>query len=259
MRKESDRQPIIVFRKARYQLPNGNVLLKDLDLSVEHGEVLVLLGRSGAGKTTALKLINRLLEPSSGEIEIEGLAARNWDPIRLRRKIGYVIQETGLFPHYTVAQNISLIPRLERWAKERIQQRVEELLRLVDLEPENFLRRYPHQLSGGQRQRVGVARALAADPSILLMDEPFGALDPLTRTEIRRSFRALQERLQKTVVIVTHDIGDALVLGSRIALLESGELAGVYTKSEFLRSNDSIAAAYLEHLRALEETQRRES
>jgi osmoprotectant transport system ATP-binding protein len=257
MRKESDPQPIIAFRKARYQLPSGNVLLKDLDLSINRGEVLVLLGRSGAGKTTALKLINRLLEPSSGEIEIEGLAARNWDPIRLRRQIGYVIQETGLFPHYTVEQNVSLIPRLEGWAADRIQQRVGEMLRLVDLEPEKFLRRYPHELSGGQRQRVGVARALAADPSILLMDEPFGALDPVTRAEVRGAFQTLQERLHKTVVIVTHDIGDALVLGSRIALLESGRLAGVYTKNEFLRSNDPIAAAHLEQLRMLEETQRR--
>jgi osmoprotectant transport system ATP-binding protein len=259
MSDEPDRQPIIEFRKVRYQLPNGHVLLKDLDLCVSRGEILILLGRSGAGKTTALKLINRLVDPSSGEVRIEGRPTHDWDPIELRRRIGYVIQETGLFPHYTVEQNVSLIPRLERWTTTRIEERVKQLLGLIDLDPGTFLQRYPHELSGGQRQRVGVARALAADPSILLMDEPFGALDPVTRTEIRSGFRALQEQLRKTVVIVTHDIGDALLLGSRIALLERGELVGVYTKSEFLSSEEPLAVAYLTQLRLLEETERSQS
>jgi osmoprotectant transport system ATP-binding protein len=259
MSDESDRQPIIVFRKVHYQLANGHVLLKDLDLSIDRGEILVLLGRSGAGKTTALKLINRLLDPNRGEVRIDGRTTREWDPIELRRHIGYVIQETGLFPHYTVEQNVSLIPRLERWPASRVEERVRELLGLVDLDPGTYLRRYPHELSGGQRQRVGVARALAADPSILLMDEPFGALDPVTRTEIRSAFKALQHRLHKTVVIVTHDIGDALLLGSRIALLEAGELVGIYTKNEFLRSQDPFAAAYVAQLRLLGESERSES
>ena len=206
-------EAIIEFRGAGYRLPSGQVLLTTLSLTVWRGETLVLLGRSGAGKTTALKLINRLLEPSDGEVRIEGRATLDWDPIALRRHIGYVIQETGLFPHYTVEQNISLVPRLEDWPAERIRARSQELLALVGLDPGQFLRRYPHELSGGQRQRVGVARALAADPPILLMDEPFGALDPLTRMEIRREFRALQQRLGKTIVIVTHDISEALAAG----------------------------------------------
>ena len=155
-----------------------------------------MLGRSGAGKTTALRLINRLLDPSAGEVRIEGRATDQWDPIALRRHIGYVIQDAGLFPHFTVEQNISLVPRLERWAQERVQERVAELLSLVGLDEKKFRARYPHELSGGQKQRVGVARALAADPPILLMDEPFGALDPLTRAEIRREFGALAKRLE---------------------------------------------------------------
>ena len=256
---EPDRQPIIEFRNVRYQLPNGHRLLNGLDLTVNRGETLVLLGRSGAGKTTALKLINRLLDPSGGEVLIEDRATRDWDPIALRRHIGYVIQETGLFPHYTVEQNVSLIPRLERWPAARIEERVDELLGLVGLEPGIFSQRYPHELSGGQRQRVGVARALAADPPILLMDEPFGALDPLTRTEIRTEFQALQERLRKTIVIVTHDTGEALLLGVRIALLEAGELRGIYTRNEFLRSKEPVAAAYLAQLRLLEDPERSQS
>jgi osmoprotectant transport system ATP-binding protein len=256
MSDDSDRQPIIEFRAVRYELPSGQQLLKGLNFSVLRGEILILLGRSGAGKTTALKLINRLLDPTEGKVRIEGREAREWDPIQLRRHIGYVIQETGLFPHYTVEQNISLIPRLEQWPAQRIQERVNELLGMIGLEPAFFARRYPHELSGGQRQRIGVARALAADPSILLMDEPFGALDPVTRAEIRSAFLELQRRLGKTVVIVTHDIGDALLLGSRIALLEAGELIGVFTKSEFLRSKNEVAASYLQQLKLLDEVER---
>jgi osmoprotectant transport system ATP-binding protein len=213
---------------------------------------LVLLGRSGAGKTTALKLINRLLEPSDGTVRVEGKPTMAWDAIVLRRRIGYVIQEAGLFPHYTVAENIAVVPRLEGWSEERQRRRVRELLVLVGLAPE-FLTRYPHELSGGQRQRVGVARALAADPPILLMDEPFGALDPLTRGDVRREFHELQGRLQKTIVLVTHDISEALLIGTRIGLMEAGELRGVYSPKEFLSATEPVAAAYLAQLRVLEE------
>lgn len=247
---------IIEFRDAGYRLNGGAELLRGLRLTVARGETLVLLGRSGAGKTTALKLINRLLEPTSGDVLIEGRSTRDWDAIALRRHIGYVIQETGLFPHYTVEQNVSLIPRLENWPADRIRARNEELLALVGLDEAQFLRRYPHELSGGQRQRVGVARALAADPPILLMDEPFGALDPLTRVEIRREFVTLQQRLRKTVVIVTHDTSEALLLGTRIALMEDGSLKRVYSPEGFLRSNEPIAAAYAAQLRDLERFER---
>jgi osmoprotectant transport system ATP-binding protein len=209
----------------------------------------VLLGRSGAGKTTALKLINRLLEPSAGQVLVEGRSTLEWDPIALRRHIGYVIQEIGLFPHFTVEQNISLVPRLEDWAEDRIRARVKELLAMVGLEPGKFLRRYPHELSGGQRQRVGVARALAADPPILLMDEPFGALDPLTRGEVQQEFQELERRLQKTIVIVTHHVSESLVLGTRIGLMDAGRLAGMYSPKEFLESTEPVTAAYVAHLR----------
>jgi osmoprotectant transport system ATP-binding protein len=248
--------PIIEFRDASYCLPGGQTLLKNLKLSVQLGETLVLLGRSGAGKTTALKLINRLLEPSAGQVLVEGRSTTEWDPIALRRRTGYVIQETGLFPHYTVEENVSLVPRLEGWPVERRRARARELLTLVDLDATQYLGRYPHQLSGGQRQRVGVARALAADPTILLMDEPFGALDPLTRAEIRREFQELQRKLQKTVVLVTHDTSEALFLGTQIALMEAGELRGVYSPREFLHSKEPVAAAYVSQLRELENFER---
>jgi len=239
---------VIAFRGVHYELPGGHALLRDISFTVQRGETLVLLGRSGAGKTTALKLINRLLEPSSGEVQVEGRATLAWDPIALRRHIGYVIQETGLFPHYTVGENIALVPRLERKAAPYVRARVEELLALVGLDPVLYLDRYPHELSGGQRQRVGLARAIAADPPILLMDEPFGALDPLTRTEVREEFQALQKRLGKTIVIVTHDTSEALLLGTRIALFEAGEIRGVYSPEEFL--------AYAEQLRRLKQFER---
>jgi osmoprotectant transport system ATP-binding protein len=252
----SPQQAIIEFSNVKYRLPNGQTLLNGLNLTVNRGETLMLLGRSGAGKTTALKLINRLLDPSDGEVSIEGKSTREWDAIALRRRIGYVIQDAGLFPHYTVEDNVSVVPRLERWPAARASARAKELLSLVGLDPAGFSQRYPHELSGGQRQRVGVARALAADPPILLMDEPFGALDPLTRAEVRGEFQALQKRLKKTTVIVTHDIGEALLLGVRIALLEGGELKGVYTPQEFLHSKEPVAALYLEQLRALERAER---
>src|SRR5271156_1532582 len=217
-----DSDPVIEFRHAGYKLPNGRVLLRDLNLVVQRGETLVLLGRSGAGKSTALKLINRMLEPTEGAVLVEGRATVESDPIELRRRIGYVIQEGGLFPHFTVEQNISLVPRLEHWPDERIRARVAELLQLVGLNETEFLHRYPHQLSGGQRQCVGVARALCADPPLLLMDEPFGALDPLTRRRVQQDFRELQERLGKSVVLVTHDVPEALRLADEVAVMDAG-------------------------------------
>ena len=236
---------LIDFRGVSVRAGSEHVLLSDLSLTVRRGETLVLLGRSGSGKTTTLKLINRLLEPSGGEVQVDGRSTLEWDPIRLRRGIGYVIQDAGLLPHYTVERNVGLVPQLEEWEPKRIRARVEELLALVGLPPEQFRARYPRELSGGQRQRVGVARALAVDPPLLLMDEPFGALDPLTRAEIQREFMALQTRLKKTIVFVTHDMREALLLGTRIALLEAGKLAGVYTPDEFLHASDPLAAAFV--------------
>ncbi len=241
----SHQPPAIEFLGAGFRAPDGRAILQDWNLQVNAGETLVLLGRSGSGKTTALKLINRLLEPSEGEVRVEGRSTLAWDPIQLRRRIGYVIQDVGLFPHFKVARNVGLVPQLERWSKQRVRERVDELLRMVGLDPGQFANRLPRELSGGQRQRVGVARALAADPPILLMDEPFGALDPLTRTELQREFRVLEERLAKTVVFVTHDLSEALRLATRIGLVQEGQLAGMYSPEEFLRSKDPLAAAYV--------------
>jgi osmoprotectant transport system ATP-binding protein len=252
----SEREPVIEFRNVSYAIENGagrrHNLLDSLSFTVFRGETLVLLGRSGAGKTTALKLINRLLEPSSGEVLVEGKPTLAWDAIGLRRRIGYVIQETGLFPHYTVAENIAVVPHLERWPPGRIERRVNELLDLLGLAAQQFRNRYPHELSGGQRQRVGLARALAADPAILLMDEPFGALDPLTRAEVRGEFQSLKERLDKTIVIVTHDIHEAVTLATRMALIDSGRLCANFSPEEFLRSSEPAAVAFAAQLRDLE-------
>jgi osmoprotectant transport system ATP-binding protein len=234
---------VIEFRDVSYRV-NGIQVLSGLNLRVAHGEILVLLGRSGSGKTTTLKLVNRLVSPSSGQILVNGVPNDQVDVIRLRRGIGYVIQEAGLFPHFTVERNIGLVPKIEGWPEERIRARVQEMLQLVGLTPD-LASRYPHQLSGGQRQRVGVARGLAADPAILLMDEPFGALDPLTRDELQREFLQLQQRVHKTVAFVTHDLREALRLGSRIALMEAGKLVTVLTPHEFLKSSDPWASAYV--------------
>jgi osmoprotectant transport system ATP-binding protein len=235
--------PVIEFRDVSYRVA-GALVLHDLSLRVQTGEILVLLGRSGSGKTTTLKLVNRLLSPTSGEVLVNGAPNTDVDVTRLRRSIGYVIQEGGLFPHFTVARNIGLVPKIEGWPEARVRARVEELLQVAGLGPE-LASRYPHQLSGGQRQRVGVARALAADPEILLMDEPFGALDPLTRDELQREFLSLKKRLRKTVVFVTHDLREAMRLGSRIALMEAGKLVTILSPDEFLRSTDPWAAAYV--------------
>ncbi len=223
-------------RDVSYRLPSGAALVSHLHLQVEPGETLVLLGRSGSGKTTTLKLLNRLIEPTQGEIFISGQSVSAVDPVRLRRGIGYVIQDTGLFPHWTVERNIALVPQLEGWDQNRIRARVNEMMALVGLPFAEFAKRRPYELSGGQRQRVGVARALAADPPILLMDEPFGALDPVTRAELQKEFRALASRLKKTIVFVTHDLREALFLGARIALLAAGRLVAVLAPKEFLRA-----------------------
>jgi osmoprotectant transport system ATP-binding protein len=217
-------ESVVEFRGVSVRFQDGRYAVRDLSFQVARGEVLVLLGRSGSGKTTTLKLINALRVPTEGEVLVEGRSTTEWEPYRLRRHIGWVIQETGLFPHFTVERNVALIPELEGWERERTRERVRELLALVGLDPERFLGRFPAELSGGQRQRVGIARALAADPPLLLLDEPFGALDPLTRAELRREFRALTARLDKTSVFVTHDVREALSLGSRIALLAEGRM-----------------------------------
>ncbi len=235
--------PLIEFRDVSYRVADTQVLC-NFSLCIERGEILVLLGRSGSGKTTTLKLINHLLSPTQGEVWVNGEPTSKADVIRLRRSIGYVIQEVGLFPHFDVARNIALVPRIEGWPVPRIRARVDELLELTGLAPD-IASRYPHQLSGGQRQRVGVARALAADPEILLMDEPFGALDPLTRDDLQREFLKLQKRLGKTVVFVTHDLREALRLGSRIGLMEAGKLVTILRPDEFLHSSDPWAAAYV--------------
>ncbi len=220
-----DQSPVAVeFRDVNFRLPDGRYLLRHLNLAVRRGETLMLLGRSGSGKTTSLKMINRLLEPTSGEVLVEGKPVAQWDPIELRRRIGYAIQDVGLFPHYTVWQNVTLVPRLERWERQKLDARGREVLELVGMSDAGFVSRYPAQLSGGQRQRVGLARALAAEPPILLMDEPFGALDPITRSQLQGEFKALQRKLAKTVVFVTHDVAEALLLGDRIALMEDGSL-----------------------------------
>ncbi len=217
------------------RFPGGQIAVDDLSLEVDSGELCVLVGPSGCGKTTTLKMVNRLVEPSSGRILLEGDDVTAADPVALRRRIGYVIQHVGLFPHQTIAANVATVPRLLGWDRARVDERVDELLAMVGLEPAIYRRRYPHQLSGGQRQRVGVARALGADPPVLLMDEPFGAIDPITRDRLQQEFLRLQAELRKTVIFVTHDVEEAVRLGDRIAVLaEGGVLAQHDTPTEIL-------------------------
>ena len=247
---EQTSDALVEFRNVSYGVAgSATPIISDLNLSLARGETLVLLGESGCGKTTTLRLVNRLLLPTSGEVLVEGRSTREWDAISLRRRTGYVIQEAGLFPHFTVERNVALVPKLEKWEEERVASRVGELLRLVGLDAEKFATRYPFELSGGQRQRVGVARALAAEPPLLLMDEPFGALDPLTRASLQREFRQLTKQLGKTVIFVTHDVREALLLGTRVGLMSAGRIVLLETPAGFLRSREPHARAYLETLR----------
>jgi osmoprotectant transport system ATP-binding protein len=246
---EASNSTLVEFRDVTYCVPAvPSPIISQLNLSVRQGETLVLLGESGCGKTTTLKLVNRLLLPTSGYVLVEGKATTDWDPIRLRRRTGYVIQEGGLFPHFTVEQNVALVPRLDGWDEARTSARVNELLTLVGLDPARFADRYPRELSGGQRQRVGVARALAAEPPLLLLDEPFGALDPLTRASLQKEFADLAKRLGKTAIFVTHDVREALLLGTRIGLMAAGRLLLLETPENFLQSNEAHARAYIETL-----------
>jgi osmoprotectant transport system ATP-binding protein len=238
---------VVEFRDVSYEI-GGRPILAGVSFAVEAGETLVLLGRSGSGKTTALKMTNGMLRPTRGKVLIDGRASIEWDPIRLKRHIGYVIQEVGLFPHFTVADNVALVPTLEGWERPRIVKRVDELLDAVGLPPAQFRLRYPRQLSGGQRQRVGVARALAADPALLLFDEPFGAVDPVTRTELQHQFLALRRDFQKTSIFVTHDVREALRLGSRIALLANGHVELIAEPQVFRQAQTTEARAFLKGL-----------
>ena len=240
---------ILEVRNLTYAIA-GRQILRDVSLDVEEGETVALLGRSGSGKTTFLKLINRLLDPSSGEIRFEGKRSAEWDPIRLRRRMGYVIQDAGLFPHWTVEANVGLVPKLEKWQPGTMRERVTALLDLVGLPAAEFGARYPRQLSGGQKQRVGIARALAADPPLLLMDEPFAALDPITRFEMQRQFVQLRHSVRKTALFVTHDVREALAVGSRIALFRDGALETVLPAGEFRHAGTPEARAFLESLEA---------
>ncbi len=237
----------VEFRDVHFRIGDRNIL-NGLTLSVDPGETLVLLGRSGSGKTTALRLINGMIVPTSGEIRVDGKTTLEWDRVRLRRGIGYVIQEGGLFPHFTVERNIGLVPRLEGWPENKVAARVAALLNSVSLSAGDFAHRLPRELSGGQRQRVGVARALAADPKILLFDEPFGALDPVTRLELQREFLRLRAEFGRTSVFVTHDVQEAMKLATRIALLHEGNLAFIGTPSDFESSPHPEARAFLDVL-----------
>jgi len=238
---------IIEFRDVCFTL-RGHSILRNVSFSVRRGETLVLLGRSGSGKTTILKLINALLRPTSGDVLVDGRSTSDWNLIDLRRQVGYVIQEVGLFPHYTVGRNVGLLPTLESWPPERVENRVRELLDLVGMNAETFSTRFPRELSGGQRQRVGVARALSVDPPVLLLDEPFGALDPITRAEVRREFRELQQRVQKTMIFVTHDVHEAFHLATCIGLVKEGRLLALVTPPEFRNLKDPEARAFVESL-----------
>jgi osmoprotectant transport system ATP-binding protein len=223
-------------------------VLGGLDLAIGEGETVALVGRSGAGKSTILKLINGLLTADAGHVFVDGRDTREWNAYELRRRIGYVLQDVGLFPHMTVATNVAVVPRLLGWSPERIATRVDEVLALVGLPAATFAMRWPHELSGGQRQRVGVARALAADPPFLLRDEPFGALDPVTRAELHREFRRIQAEVRKTVVIVTHDMGEAFALASRVGVLADGTIAEIAPPARLARSRDPRVRPLLEPL-----------
>ena len=236
--------PILEIRGLHLAI-DGRPVLRDISLDVDSGETVMLLGRSGSGKTSLLRTVNGLLRPDRGEVRFEGRPAADWDPIRLRRRMGYVIQDSGLFPHWTVEQNVGLVPRLENWPAARISSRVEELLAAVGLEPREFRTRLPRELSGGQKQRVGIARALAAEPPLLLLDEPFAALDPITRFDLQGQFRELRRSVRTAALFVTHDVREALMMGTRIALLKDGALDVLADPSGFLEADTSEARAFL--------------
>ncbi len=223
-------------RQVNKRFPDGTYALQDIDWSVKQGETMVIIGESGSGKTTLLRLLNRLIEPSSGTILIQGKPIKNQDPILLRRSLGYVPQDGGLFPHWTIRRNVCLVPELLGWTADQQLHRIHTLLPLVNLDPDQVADRYPIELSGGQRQRVAVSRALAADPPIVLLDEPFSALDPLTRHELQEQFLSLKGQLHKTMVVITHDIGEAFKLADRITVLKEGRIHQVGTGEELLKS-----------------------
>jgi len=229
---------VISFDDVSFHRESQRPILAGVNLTVRSGEIVAVVGRSGVGKTTLLKLVNRLLLPTTGSVVIDGRDSREWDGIRLRRGIGYVFQETGLFPHLTVEENVAVVPRLERWEPARVRTRAHDLLNLVGLPPSTFAERRPHELSGGQRQRVGLARALAANPPVLLMDEPFGALDPVTRTEVRREFHRIHGQLHMTVILVTHDMAEALTLGHRVGVIDGGALVACDTPAAIAANTD---------------------
>jgi osmoprotectant transport system ATP-binding protein len=237
----------IEFTNVEYRIPGRAFppVLDRISLKIHQGETLALLGRSGSGKTTMLKLINRLRTCSSGDLLVENQSVRDWDVIQLRRRIGYVIQEVGLFPHFTIEQNVCLVPGLENWPIERIKSRFAEVMQLVGLHAAQYAGKYPRELSGGQRQRIGVARALAADPAILLMDEPFGALDPVTRAELQREFLSLSRKVSKTTVLVTHDLREALLLATRVVLLDAGRIVAEAGPGDFLKLDQKVARDFI--------------
>jgi osmoprotectant transport system ATP-binding protein len=237
----------IEFRDVEYRITitDSQSILSGISLKIHPGETIALLGRSGSGKTTMLKLINRLRDCSAGNLLVENKPVRDWDLIRLRRRIGYIIQEVGLFPHFTIEQNVCLVPGLENWPAAKIKSRFSEVMQLVGLHAAEYAGKFPRELSGGQRQRIGVARALAADPAILLMDEPFGALDPVTRAELQREFLALARKVSKTTVLVTHDLREALQLGTRVILLDAGQIVADASPSDFLKLDQKVAREFI--------------
>ncbi|MCB1107124.1 MAG: ATP-binding cassette domain-containing protein [Chlamydiia bacterium] len=230
---------MIRFKEVWKTFPDGNTVVKNLNLEIQEGETLVILGKSGSGKTTTLKLINRLIDLTKGELYVKGKNILSIDPIYLRRNIGYAVQEIGLFPHMTVEDNIAIVPKLLGWDRKKIDDRIDQLMEMLGLDPSEFRKRYPLKLSGGQRQRIGVARALAADPPIILMDEPFGALDPMTREKTQKEFLELESKIKKTIVFVTHDLYEAVTMGDRIALMDQGELLQLTTPRAFVENPPS--------------------